>query len=237
MDRVEESPALLAARIFYASKRRQHLQRNKGKAPDGTPCTPKTPIVTIASLARQYNVSRTMITRHVKALEEGRPYGASSPRSDGRPRALTDAEDSAVVNFAIWLERCGCPAPAAAIVAAANELRATRVPPADALNKNWLPRWLADHPELTKTKYIRPRELPRASVEADPSHIVTFFDRYESIVQEYRLGPSSIWNVDEAGCRIGCLNSRMQVIVARVGRRVKIVSFTRWPEPKIPSKR
>lgn len=213
MDKINESPALRAARVIFASRARRHLRRGD------QPTTPSTPTVTISSMARKYDCSRTAISKHLKGLEQGHVYGALSPQGAGRPRALTDAEDAAVVAYIQWLERCGCPAQPASIVTAANELRQSRVPPAAAVNKNWLSRWMIDHPELQRARSIRPREVSRASVEADPTAIVEFFDKYDEYMQTYDLRPSAIWNMDEAGCRIGCLHGRLQVVVTRVGCR------------------
>src|SRR6185437_14683069 len=57
-----------------------------------------------AGIAKAYNVPKSTLSRHMKALREtGTP--AISTRSVGRPPALTWAEERAVVGYIIMLDR------------------------------------------------------------------------------------------------------------------------------------
>ncbi|GKT49056.1 uncharacterized protein ColSpa_09237 [Colletotrichum spaethianum] len=187
--------------VFAAQQRASHFDR-AGK---------QISAISIRKVARQYGVSNTSIHRHLQALRASHNLQASPPATLGRPRALTDAKDAALTAFVIWLAEAGFPALPIQVEETANYLRDLQgIRP---VSEHFVHTWLADHPELQKKSTIKPVELYRKGAELDPAPIKDFFAQYRAIVQEYDLSPSDIWNANESRCWIGCLSSRIHVIL------------------------
>ncbi|GKT81969.1 hypothetical protein ColTof4_14392 [Colletotrichum tofieldiae] len=190
-----------AAEVVFAAQQRAQFDR-AGK---------QISTISIREVARQYGVSDMSIRRHLRTLRAGHNLRASPPAALGRPRALTAAEDAALAAFVIWLAEAGFPALPIQVEETANYLRNLRAMPP--VSEHFVRTWLADHPELQKKAAIKPVEIYRKGAELDPAPIEDFFTRYRATVREHDLGPSEIWNADESGCRIGCLSSRIHVIL------------------------
>jgi hypothetical protein len=141
------------------------------------------------------------------------------PRPGGRPRILSDDEDSALVAFVDYLQRGGFPATKPQIITVATGLRQLRDPDAEPISDGWYRNWLADHPEL-QSSYIKAIDRARKSFQStDIEDIETFFKKLQRAIKRYRIGPSEIWNEDECGIRIGCIRERVHVIVTRTSRK------------------
>ncbi|KDN61738.1 putative transposase [Colletotrichum sublineola] len=203
------TPAKKAAQLLFAAQQQAGRDR-PGKKASAVP--------TIRQLARDYGVSDMSIRRHLQTLRRGGNLRAS-PEEGGRPRSLTDAEDTALGAFVIWLDQAGFPALPLQVEETANFLRNLRgLPP---VSVHFVRSWLADHPELEARGTIKPVEVLRRGAELDPVPIEDFFTRLRGVVRDYDLGPSDIWNADESGCRIGCINGQVHVIVLKRPRHCR----------------
>jgi hypothetical protein len=168
----------------------------------------------VRSAAVHFNASPSAVQRAISSLMTPDPI----PRWPGRPRALTNEEDEALVAYVMWLQRGGFPATKAQLVAAANDLRQRREPGTADLGKHWYSRWLLDHPDVRKS-YVKAVDKSRKSFEASTvENLMTFFDNLKTIITDYRIGASEFWSEDESGIRLGCLHERVQVVIARTTR-------------------
>jgi hypothetical protein len=105
------NPAVAAARAILISQSRH---RNTKEKP-----------LTIREAAKRYKASKSAIGRHLTSMKLfGKP--AFSDNSVGRPRNLDEAEERAVIEYIMWLERAGFPCNQLLIEEAANSLRASR---------------------------------------------------------------------------------------------------------------
>ena len=110
-----------------------------------------TPRPSIRDLATKYEVNKSSLARHLKALHEGIP--AESYRSRGRPPVLTYSEESAIVVYTVTLSRGNFPIYRAMLVNAANTLRSKRILPMGKVLKAWISRFLKDYLKLKVATY------------------------------------------------------------------------------------
>ncbi|KAJ2973747.1 hypothetical protein NQ176_g6431 [Zarea fungicola] len=201
-----EDPATVeAAKAVLASRHppRAALQRA---------ATPQRPPLSVRDAASLFKVSPSSVQRAITAINN--PLS----RGRGRPMALTEDEDDALVAYVQWMERTGMPATTEQVGAVANTLRMRRNPNASPASARWLANWRENHPAIAKT-CLKAVERARVSFEAQKQEEVEmFYSRLQDIVNRYKIGASEIWNEDEAGIRIGCLRERVQVLVIRTTR-------------------
>ena len=176
--------------------------------------------LTIRAAARRFNCSKTSVGRQLRSLTTtGKPYLLLG--NVGRPRSLTNAEEDAVVAYAVGLCRGGFDAGQAMVIEAANTLRRRRSPPAGPVSEKWFPRFLRDHPEL-KTTHWKPVEMSRKAFELEPHKVEEWFKETAAILAEHDIQPSDMWNVDECGIRIGCVAGRTKEVVIRTLKAQKV---------------
>ncbi|RYP71471.1 hypothetical protein DL769_004696 [Monosporascus sp. CRB-8-3] len=100
--------------------------------PQRTAASHITKPISVRAATAKYNISSpAAVDRLVKKLQN------PDPRPRGRPRALTDEEDEAIVAFIIWMERSGSPASKPEIEDTANIPRLGRDQDAKPVNKMW----------------------------------------------------------------------------------------------------
>ncbi|KAL8299178.1 hypothetical protein RB594_008459 [Gaeumannomyces avenae] len=109
------------------------------------------------------------------------------------------------------------------VIAAANTLRAARRPPVGPVNKNWYARWKKDHGEL-RSSATNPVEASRLRFEAQLSAIETWYERANEMAHKQEIAASTCWNADEVGCRIGCRDGRIQVVMVAKNKHEKPIS-------------
>ncbi|KAM4067406.1 DDE superfamily endonuclease [Hirsutella rhossiliensis] len=167
--------------------------------------------VSVRQAARIFNVPSATVQKAVQRYRGG-------VARIGRPRLLSNEEDSALAAYVCWLQKSGFPASKQQVEAAALELLRRRNPNCQPPSKHWYRRWLDDHPELRVT-YIKAVERSRKSFEAgDVCHVESFFKRLSEIITNHGIGPSEVWNEDECGIRIGSLRDRVHVLIVRTTR-------------------
>jgi hypothetical protein len=215
-DELIDCAGLRAAKRYLNLKARfDNPQRRKLSGP----YTSKAP--TIRGVAKSMGVSFNLVSKYlqkIKAMELG---GEFESRPVGRPRRLTTAQDDALLTYAITLQRIGLGARPAMIQEAANRLLRRSDPTSKPLSRMWYRRWKMDHPELREAVY-KPVEANRTAFEANISNIHTFFDCTEQAIQDLKIIPSGMWNMDECGCWLGCLGNRMKIVVVRTQKAVAV---------------
>ncbi|KAL8321836.1 hypothetical protein RB593_004087 [Gaeumannomyces tritici] len=187
---ISEPVAIGAARRYLRNE--QAAQKRAALSRQVT--TPKgRPRETFRAFCRREGLPYSSVYKHYRSLKEtGSP--AVSPLSKGRPRCLTDAEDTALVAYIVELEKAGVFASIPMIVAGANKLRAMRRPPAPPVNKNWFTRWKKDHGEL-RTTATDPMEVSRLSWEAQSEETSAWC--HGRIILDMREGNDLLAPIDE----------------------------------------
>ena len=176
--------------------------------------------LSIRAAARRFNCSKSSVGQQLRSLTTtGKPYLRLG--NVGRPRSLTNAEEDAVVAYAVGLCRGGFDAGQEMVIEAANTLRRRRSPPAGPVSEKWFPRFLRDHPEL-KTTHWKPVEMSRKAFELEPHKVEEWFKQTAAILAEHDIQPSDMWNVDECGIRIGCVAGRTKVVIVRTLKAHKV---------------
>ncbi|EGU77976.1 hypothetical protein FOXB_11511 [Fusarium oxysporum f. sp. conglutinans Fo5176] len=196
------NPAVAAARAILLSQRRN---RN----------TKESKPLTVRNAAERFKTSKSAVGRHLKSMKlYGKPDFSDNSR--GRPRNLDEAEEKAVIAYIMWLERSGFPCNQQLIEEAANELRASRTPPAAPVGDGWYRRFLQDNPQLQKKKLVRAFDRERAGFEAgDIADLEQFYANLGVVVEERDIEASQMFNADECGIRIGALRERLEVIIIK----------------------
>ncbi|KAL8296462.1 hypothetical protein RB597_005852 [Gaeumannomyces tritici] len=213
---ISEPVAIGAARRYLRNE--QAAQKRAALSRQVT--TPKgRPRETFRAFCRREGLPYSSVYKHYRSLKEtGSP--AVSPLSKGRPRCLTDAEDTALVAYIVELEKAGVFASIPMIVAGANKLRAMRRPPAPPVNKNWFTRWKKDHGEL-RTTATDPMEVSRLSWEAQSEETSAWYRRANEMAVAQEITASACWNADEMGARLGCRDGRIKVVIVAKKRHKK----------------
>jgi hypothetical protein len=116
---------LQAARAVLSS-------RNPSRADLRRTTTPQRNPLSVRDAASAYKVRKSAVQRAVGFLKN------PLPRGRGRPMALTDDEDDALVAYVQWMERTGMPATREQLEGAANTIRLRRNPNASGASPNWL---------------------------------------------------------------------------------------------------
>ncbi|KAL9561187.1 hypothetical protein ACKAV7_014542 [Fusarium commune] len=209
------NPAVAAARAILLSHRRN---RN----------TKETKPLTVRDAAERFKTSKSAVGRHLKSMKlYGKPDFSDNSR--GRPRNLDEAEEKAVIAYIMWLERSGFPCNQQLIEEAANELRASRTPPAAPVGDGRYRRFLQDNPQLQKKKLVRAFDRERAGFEAgDIADLEQFYANLGVVVEERDIEASQMFNADECGIRIGALRERLEVIIVKkmLNAKHEVVSFS-----------
>ncbi|KAK2668023.1 hypothetical protein RAB80_015402 [Fusarium oxysporum f. sp. vasinfectum] len=214
-DLYQPNPAVAAARAILLSQRR-HRNTKEGKP------------LTVREAADRFSASKSAVSRHLKSMKlYGKPDFSDNSR--GRPRNLDEAEERAVIAYIVWLERAGFPCNQLLIEEAANDLRASRTPPAGPVGDGWYRRFLRDNPQLQKKKLVRAFDRERAGFEAgDIEDLQQFYTDLGVAVRNRDIEASQMFNADECGIRIGALRERLEVIIVKKMLNAKhdVVSFT-----------
>jgi hypothetical protein len=214
-DLYQPNPAVAAARAILLSQRR-HRNTKEGKP------------LTVREAADRFSASKSAVGRHLKSMKlYGKPDFSDNSR--GRPRNLDEAEERAVIAYIVWLERAGFPCNQLLIEEAANDLRASRTPPAGPVGDGWYRRFLRDNPQLQKKKLVRAFDRERAGFEAgDIEDLQQFYTDLGVAVRNRDIEASQMFNADECGIRIGALRERLEVIIVKKMLNAKhdVVSFT-----------
>ncbi|RKK08211.1 hypothetical protein BFJ65_g16871 [Fusarium oxysporum f. sp. cepae] len=209
------NPAVAAAHAILLSQRRN---RN----------TKESKPLTVRDAAERFKTSKSAVGRHLKSMKlYGKPDFSDNSR--GRPRNLDEAEEKAVIAYIMWLERSGFPCNQQLIEEAANELRASRTPPAAPVRDGWYRRFLQDNPQLQKKKLVRAFDRERAGFEAGAiADLEQFYANLGVVVEERDIEASQMFNADECGIRIGALRERLEVIIIKkmLNAKHEVVSFS-----------
>ncbi|KAL8330457.1 hypothetical protein RB593_001462 [Gaeumannomyces tritici] len=213
---ISEPVAIGAARRYLRNE--QAAQKRAALSRQVT--TPKgRPRETFRAFCRREGLPYSSVYKHYRSLKETGSL-VVSPLSKGRPRCLTDAEDTALVAYIVELEKAGVFASIPMIVAGANKLRAMRRPPAPPVNKNWFTRWKKDHGEL-RTTATDPMEVSRLSWEAQSEETSAWYRRANEMAVAQEITASACWNADEMGARLGCRDGRIKVVIVAKKRHKK----------------
>ena len=94
----------------------------------------------------------------------------------------------------------------------AEELGAAGAPDMSRVGCNWYKRFLARHPAL-RPAYSRALDNDRA-MNNNPKTITEYFNVLKSIMEEFKIKPQNIYNMDEREFLISVIKKSMRVLIA-----------------------
>lgn len=160
-------------------------------------------------LGRQFNVGKDRIHR--------RWTGRHSSKSDrdSTNLKLDSYQDKALCWYLVRLWEIGVPLRFSHIISAANEVLAAAYPSDEdppTVSDRWPPRWLARHTEFTvrREKSIEIERQRAMNVE----QIQDFFEKFRSVVDQYKIERDDTWNMDETGIRVGVGRGQWVIVPA-----------------------
>jgi hypothetical protein len=164
----------------------------------------KNPRVPDTKIAIKFQVTYSKLRARIRGVPAANTKG-------GQNANLSLVQDEALMDFIDYLISIGHQASKKHIILAGNAIlkadRATRDTP---LDSQWAKRWFIRHKKWYKT--IRTRSL---CFERKAAHniedVYKHFKDFEAICQRYGIDPADIYNMDETGFRIGCLEGRIVI--------------------------
>ena len=146
---------------------------------------------------------------------------------DAPNKRLTDEEERAVINFMLSLDANQLRGTARTIETTAMHLlyrrpRSPHDPEPAPLGNTWVSRFMARHADELMFQRDSPKELERAAAE-DPEAIRSWFNALKGKIDRCGIQPRDMYNVDEAGFRIG-IGKRERVVTKRRKKKVRLPS-------------
>jgi hypothetical protein len=100
----------------------------------------------------------------------------------------------------------------------AGELASRRDSSIGPPSASWYRTWQVTHPHVTRAVCKNVDKARKAFEDCDPDYVVRFFDSLTSLIKDFNIGASEVWNEDEAGIRIGVLYQRYTAIITHASR-------------------
>lgn len=147
--------------------------------------------------------------------------GKHGPRGGKQAGSLlTFQEEKSIVRFIFLCDDWSSPPTYAMIAERALELAQKRDPSITKLGKNWVPRFIKQHPSA---RGRLSRQLDRNRAKADNVDILRdFFQKYKSIIERYNIRSQNIYNFNEKGVMYG--QTGREWVITRKARKVAYVT-------------
>lgn len=171
------------------------------------------PELSIRAVAKAFSISPDTLRRRSQG-------GKQRVDSHAQQQRLTSNQEDWLADWILRQERAGF-APthgkvrsiAQAIVhlpllrqAEYNNLEQQPLPP---IGKNWLQGFRRRHPEIHS---LKSRKLDGKRAENKRQEVAQYFDLLTTWIDEFSVTPSNIWNIDEVGIAMGCLDNNHSVL-------------------------
>jgi hypothetical protein len=156
----------------------------------------------LAKLAREKRVSYDKLRRRIRKVPDQRAKG-------GHNKRLNPPQEEGLKRYISYLIRIGQPPTKDGIRRAASQILLT-CGEVSGCSKAWATRWLTRNKEFFKT--IRAKTLPaeRKAVH-DREDVEGHFQDFQYALREFNILQDDVYNMDETGFRIGCLNGRVVI--------------------------
>ena len=171
------------------------------------------PKVSLQSVARDYDVPRQTLKDH---LDRKQPRNKAQENT----MQLTHAEEKELVRWITTLTECGYAPRYRTVRELAEIIRNRRVCGINddsiqlvnygKLSKDWVTRFMSCHPQLASVcrKCIEASRIKDISVE----RLTKWFEDLHQIIEEYKIKPENIYNMDESGFAIGDIEASQRII-------------------------
>ncbi|KAJ6439193.1 hypothetical protein O9K51_08605 [Purpureocillium lavendulum] len=156
------------------------------------------PGASIRSVAKKFGVGHTTMQYRLKKPTSKLPRTAPN-------RKLSDAEEKAICRYVDRLDSINLAVRPEFIVDAANAILRAKAPAAErddppTVGVHWATRFIRRHGYFKRRQ--KTLNADRAASE-DFDRVVEYFQKLQEIIEETRILPEDIWNMDETGFRIG----------------------------------
>jgi helix-turn-helix, Psq domain len=168
------------------------------------------PRLSARKAAKIYRVAHTTITRRLKQLTK------SKKLSHQEQQLLTPVEERTLVKWAIQYYKWGLPLSARHLRQFAVEIQLRKPQPAGGfppIGEHWHQKLLNRHTELRHV-IVRGLDRTRASTVLKKEIFVDYFELYSSLLQQYRILPQDIYNMDEKGFAMGQIQQTRAIVPA-----------------------
>ena len=196
----------------------QHVQRlqKEGRISLAIASLRNRPNLSLRGIAAAYNIPRSTLETRLQGIR---------PQHDIRSvhRRLLEAEEQALVEWILDLDRRGFPPQIIDVRRMADNLLAARgqQPPPKPVGKNWVPRFINTQPEL-QMKWNRKFNSQRARCE-DPVIISAWFKLVQETRITYGILDKDTYNFDETGFMMGvAATSKVVTSSDTIGRAITI---------------
>jgi len=145
-------------------------------------------------------------------------------RAHESEQILSHAEEKELVQWITRLTRTGYPPRHATLREMAEEIRKQRVKYIndssiqlthyDPIGRQWIPRFLGRHSELSSI-ITRSIDTPRIK-DTSPEALQRWFTELERVMEEFRISPKDLYNMDESGFAIGEIEATQRIINASI---------------------
>jgi DDE superfamily endonuclease/Tc5 transposase DNA-binding domain/helix-turn-helix, Psq domain len=172
---------------------------------------------TASNAIRDFDVPRKTFYRRLSG-------GLPRNKAHENEQFLTNAEEQELVRWITDLSKAGFAPRHATVREMAQWIHNRRVPSSavNGINLNtvgsqWLPRFLGRHSELSS---VVSNKIDAQRVKGtDPARLRKWFDDLRRVMDEYKIEPQNIYNMDESGFSIGEIEASKVIINAETRQK------------------
>ena len=164
----------------------------------------------IAAIAREFGVDYQRLKRRVHG-------GGCRSARQGPNKCLDMPQEQALISWIDLLYRANLPPTPGDVERTANEIL-ERSGSTRRVGKNWVYRFLKRHPNNYVPRLQKTMEAERMDAERLP-FVLNYFHQLDVKMRHYKIGPKSIYNIDETGFQLG--QGKTQRAIGKVGNSIR----------------
>jgi len=158
------------------------------------------PGIKLAKLAREKRVEYFKLRRRINRIPDQRTKG-------GHNKRLSPIQEEGFKRYISYLIRIGQPPNKQGLRYGANRILQQCGEIGKGVSKEWATRWLTRNTEWFKTIRAKTISAERKAVH-DREDIEAHFRDFRYALGEWGVCQEDVYNMDETGFRVGCINSR-----------------------------
>jgi DDE superfamily endonuclease len=168
----------------------------------------------VAALKKNPNQKLTVVARHflvgydkLKRRVKGKPSQATK---GGHNKRLNANQEDGLKRYLSYLIRIGANPGQRKLRHAADRILIASGDTGLGVSKSWAKRWMTRNKDWFHTVRAKTLEQARKAIQ-NKDDILNHFADFQATLAEYGVVMEDVWNMDESGFRIGCLNGRIVI--------------------------
>ena len=157
----------------------------------------------VRHLAREYGVPLATLQQRIKGRRTLKEFNQEK-------QVISPGEEATLVDHVIYLQQHGFPVRPRHLHQLARQLLEAKGSMHE-LGHTWVSKFISRHPHLRST-IVRPRKYHRAYAET-PANFQRFYDLFRELVDDFKILPENIWNMDEKGCMMGVQGKAIRIVL------------------------